>query len=172
MARARVRTFRSRKRLSTVWVGVLIVPTGVAPSGSAVVGVLNAAALDLRPFTILRMRGVLFYSTDQVIADEGYGGAFGMIVVTDSAAAIGVTAVPTPLTETDASWVVWEPFFGQYYVNVGATGGKNESLQTRTFDSKSKRKVGHDDDVVVVFEADSTDGTIMAMKARMLVQLH
>jgi len=66
-----------------------------AASTAVLVSSLSAAALALRPFTVVRTRGSMFLETDQQAASEFYQAAIGCCVVSDQAVAIGVTAVPT-----------------------------------------------------------------------------
>ena len=97
-----------RKR-ETIWFGGAPFSAAVATTGVNLVTSLNAAALALRPFTIVRTRGVLRFSSDQEAATESWGGSFGMAVVSDQASAVGVTAVPTPTTENSSDlWFVYE----------------------------------------------------------------
>ena len=58
-------------RRETVWFGDVYTNTAVAAANTAVLlSSLNAAALALRPFTIVRTRGQLSIRTDQTAATE------------------------------------------------------------------------------------------------------
>ena len=58
--------------------------------------------------TVLRTVGILSISSDQSGAAEQQIGAFGMICVSDSAVAIGVTAMPDPVVDADDDgWFVY-----------------------------------------------------------------
>ncbi len=83
-----------------MWIGnnPLSAAVGLAAASSVLIGTLNAAALLLRPFTIMRSRGFTFVDSDQNAASEAPFGVFGMIVVTDSATAAGIASIPTPTT--------------------------------------------------------------------------
>ena len=74
-------------------------------SGGTILGSLNATALALRPFTIVRQHYFLMLRSDQAAAAERQFGAFGCVVVSDQAEAVGVTAIPTPIT--DAGSDLW-----------------------------------------------------------------
>ena len=102
------RVSRPGPKRSTVWLDVNIGEDIVAASTITVLGVLNAAALAFRPFTIVRTRLAILYGTDQNSANESPRGAFGMIVVNDKAAALGVTAIPGPISRLDDDWYVWQ----------------------------------------------------------------
>ena len=56
---------------------------------------LSAIGLALRPFTLIRVRGIFTIASDQSAATETQVGALGVAVVSEQAASIGVTAVPT-----------------------------------------------------------------------------
>ncbi len=96
------RSFRggSVQRRKTVWIG--IGPTRTSFSGPSVTVLflgLNATALALRPFTVVRVRGLWHVSSDQEVADEVQHIAMGFAVVSDQAIAAGVASVPTPFAE-------------------------------------------------------------------------
>ena len=87
----------SQKRLTSWFQFQPIRVTGAA--GGTIMFSLNAAALALRPFTIVRSRFEVGIISDQTAATEDQLGAIGMAVVSDQAVAVGVTAVPTPITD-------------------------------------------------------------------------
>ncbi len=98
IARRSGRVFRGGgARRQTQWIGGAFLTSTIAAADTAVqVQVFNAAALALRPFTIIRTRGWLSISSDQTTTSENQELVYGVAVVTDQANAIGVTAVPTP----------------------------------------------------------------------------
>ena len=70
-----------------------------AAGGAAVlVGTFNAAALELRPFTIVRTYLEIEFGSDQSIAGEAQIGAIGMCVVNDQATAAGIASLPAPVS--------------------------------------------------------------------------
>ena len=96
-----------RQKRLTSWFQFQPGRTAFSSVGGTVLFSLNAAALALRPFTIVRTRFLVSVVTDQVAADELVLGALGMAVVSDQAVAIGVTAVPTPITDMGSDlWFV------------------------------------------------------------------
>jgi len=61
--------------------------------------------------TVRRTRGGVFVSSDQGAAVELQTGAFGAIIVSDTAVAAGVASLPDPVTDaSDDGWFVWVPF--------------------------------------------------------------
>ena len=72
------------RRRETIWFGGTAFTQSLAATTSvALVQSLNAAALVLRPFTVVRSRGIVRCSSDQVATTETYGASFGSAVVSD-----------------------------------------------------------------------------------------
>ena len=146
--------------------------TGLAANSALLFSSLNAAALALRPFTIVRTRGLLTVTTDQIAATERPFGAFGISVVTDQATAIGITAVPQPGDDAGSDeFLLWEPWSAN--VQLGSNIGFADLGRTFVLDSKAMRKVDIGQDVVAVMDNQSnTDAVDFALTYRMLVKLH
>jgi len=123
----------------------------------------------LRPFTIVRVRGMVAVQSDQVAAREEGAFAFGMAVVTDDATAVGITAVPTPITDQASD--VWFVLARGHY---GSGSGSLEAGFTEIpIDSKAMRKVGIGQDIVQVAENGSAAfGCEFDTQLRILVKLH
>ena len=168
MAR-RARFVRPAPR-SMVWLGAGFAPTTVAASSAVLIGILNASALALRPFTIVRTRIVTHWESDQQAASEFVQGVFSMQVVTEVAAAGGVGNVPTPLIETNADYHVYHPLLARLRVIGSAAIGFDPGAST--IDSKAMRKVGTDDQLVWVVENRAALGASLSMEGRVLVKLH
>ena len=105
--RAPSRVVRSNPR-TMIWFGARIARVGLSASASTLVGTFNAAALALRPFTIVRTRLLIGFASDQFSAAENPEGVLSMGIVKDTATAIGITAVPTPITEVDNDFFVYQ----------------------------------------------------------------
>ena len=73
---------RSQKRL-TSWFQFNAVQSTIAAAGGAIVFSFNAAALSLRPFTVVRTRFELMLESDQSAAAERFGASWGIAVVSD-----------------------------------------------------------------------------------------
>jgi len=160
-------------RRETLWFGGIEFSQALATAGTAVlVSTLNAAALALRPFTVIRTRGMLHIDTDNAAAAEHYSAAFGMAVVSDQAAAIGVTAVPTPVTDSGSNlWFVYDWLFGSH--NSRTDVGQGTAGFVKEIDSKAMRKVESGSDLAVVIERGAiTAGCTLSGFARNLVKLH
>jgi len=95
----RFATRRQGPRRETAWLGINFVATSAGTSAAVAVASLNAAALALRPFTIVRTYMHLGIQSDQVVTTEDQVAALGQVVVSDQALLIGVTALPTPITD-------------------------------------------------------------------------
>ena len=162
-----------QRRRETLWFEVPFSETAVDTSGAVLVGVLNAAALALRPFTIVRTRLQVLIKSDQIANNENQFGALGMCIVTEQATAIGVTAVPTPLTDLASdAWFVHQPLIATFAlvtaVGIDADGGHQYEV-----DSKAMRKVEDGFDLAQTVEVSSlSDGTVITAIGRILVKLH
>ena len=111
MARRAVPFVRG-KRMATDWsVSVPQVSlVAVAASTSALLQTFTPIAGGE---TVIRIRGLFGWRTDQSGSDEEQMGAVGICKVSEPAATLGITALPTP--DTDATWGGWLWHF--YYVS-------------------------------------------------------
>ncbi len=169
------RSFAGRgQRRQSLWVGspdstgvVAIAAGGVRLDGS-----FNTAALQLRPFTIVRTRGWVFVKSDQEVATEVPFGAMGMAVVSDQAVAIGITAVPTPITDESSDlFFMWTPFVSD--ISVSSAIGIIKGGSLFEFDSKAMRKVEEGEDLAITLEnASATAGLQFITKFRILLKMH
>ena len=159
------------RRRQTQWIGGAFANTTVSNS-SVIVTSLNVAALALRPFTIVRSRGMLYINSDQTGATEAAFNAYGRAVVSDQASAIGVTAVPTPVTDNASDlWFLFQPLMLNYQFN-SSIGTMIRGYQL-DIDSKAMRKVEDGQDIVSVVENSSVgSGSIIGSFVRTLVKLH
>ena len=176
MANRNISRFRrgSVQRRESLWIfGNPIDTTLSAASTAALVSTLNAAALALRPFTVVRTRGQLWIRSDQTAAAEDYAASLGMAVVSEQAAAIGVTAVPTPEADRGSDMFFLFESGQQAFTRFDATGVLGMEGIVIGFDSKAMRKVNGDQDIAVVIETASISlGAQVMVSFRMLVKLH
>ena len=158
-------------RRQTRWLELPTVESTLGGAPTAVLAlVLTTAEKALRPFTIVRTRGIIHIRSDQAAASETYGADLGIAVVTDQAVAVGITAVPTPLTDKGSdAWFVYEQLFS--HLSVRSDIGQLKEGAFTTFDSKAMRKVDDGFDVAVVQENEIA-GVVMTISGRMLVKLH
>ncbi len=134
--------------------------------------VLNASGLALRPFTVLRTRLELMWTSDQTTATEMPFGAMGFGVVSDVASGVGAAAVPDPITDADFDWLAYQGLLNQFTF-LDATGVVGDAGHHYTVDSKAMRKVGQADDLIMVTSnADPAVGATISMVGRILVKLH
>ena len=155
MARLRRGSFPARgpRRLNSWDDGTGGVPAQTI-TGSTVAFVGNAVSVLTDGTTLVRTRGQL----DVILAaasaaGDGYQGAFGIGVTTQAAVAVGITAVPTPITEqTWDGWLYWTPI--SVHVGEATAGDKNwaSGAQRTTVDSKAMRKLKEDQSIFAVWE--------------------
>ncbi len=157
----------------TSWVASEVVQ-GVmaAPSTAILLTQFAADALALRPFTIVRTRGVLYGRSDQSSVSEDYSVSYGHCVVADQAVAIGVTAVPTPMSDSPSDlWFVYETIIGQLLVTTDISRIEPGSMVK--FDSKAMRKVEDGQNAISVVETSSlSNGVLVQALIRCLIKLH
>jgi len=159
---------RQGQRRKSVW--FFVSPALQSNGGSAtLIGTLNAAALALRPFTVVRSRLHIHVLSDQTAAAEVQIGAFGIAVVSDQAAAVGVTAVPIPITDLGSD--LW--FVHQLLMAAQMSGSINARRGVGfTIDSKAMRKVAIGEDLAFVVENSSVgQGQTLLIAGRLLVKI-
>ncbi len=161
---------RTGPRRSTQWLGSAD-DTAVTALGSNVT-LLDQTFAFGEPGTIVRTRGTLFVRPSVNTANATGFGVLGMAVVTDAAAAIGVTAIPAPSgASDDDAWFLWTPFATDVRFDTGI-GFAMDTLTVFQFDSKAMRKVHDGSTAVVVLENDTTVSMDFVILFRMLIKLH
>ncbi len=161
-----------RSQRSNVWLFWEVNPVVVAAASSVLVASLNAAALALRPFTVIRTHLVFHAETDQSAASELNQGAMGMVVVSDQASATGAGATPNPIGNADAPWFVYQPWIDSFLLG-DATGFIESTGIQYDVDSKAMRKVGINEDIIMEVENGSAAaGATITVQGRVLVKLH
>ncbi len=173
---ARIFTPRVRRsagsRRKTLWLDFAIetAQIPVAAATSILLSSLNAAALSLRPFTVVRTRFQVGWASDQVAATEFPFGAFGVAIVSDQASAIGVTAIPTPITDAGSSlFLAYQSMMSN--LQFSNATGYTPTLSSWEIDSKAMRKVEIGQDLVVTVENSSAaHGAQFLVQGRILVK--
>ena len=159
-----------RQVRETLWTSVDFSLNSQSALGGVITNAANAALLALRPFTVIRFRGVLFLRSDQTAAAEAQAGAFGAAVVTEQALAIGVTAVPTPVTDMGS-----DEFFMHQIIMAGESRLTDVAIPGTflQFDSKAMRKCSESEEPYFVYEfASTTQGAQLHSAGRLLLKLH
>ena len=170
MARARQTRFVRPKANTKVWIGDNLGTQTLIGSTDARLGVLSAGALALRPFTILRTRGRILYTSDQTATSEQPFGIYAEGVFSDTASAAGIASLPSPVSDPEQDWFVYEPVIHEFQF-ISGVGIQNQGSHFE-FDSKAMRKVGLDDDVVSIWGSGNSVGSSITVVGRMLIQLH
>ncbi len=168
MAFKRHQVGRSAQR-KTVWFSVPLTSTIITTEVGTVVSSLNAGALALRPFTIVRTHIQLFLASDQEAAIELQEAAFGLAVVSDQAVAVGLSALPTPATDLSSSlWLAHQVMFADA-VNITDRTSPGQKYE---INSKAMRKVEIGQDLVLMAESGSSSGVNILSGGRILVKTH
>ena len=161
-------------RRESLWLILTGSVTTLAPVTPVLFTGFSADILALRPFTIVRTRGVMSLTSDQTAAIESYHAVLAMAVVSDQALAAGVASVPTPISDGDSDlFFLYEAIIGR---NMASTdvGFDSGAGWFKEFDSKAMRKVEDGSDVAVTVESDTAPftGCVMHKGGRMLIKLH
>ena len=161
-----------RGKRQTTWLQLDPVIT-IVDSSAVLVGSLNAAALALRPFTVVRTRTTVHIRSDVDAAAENQIAGIGHAVVSDQAVAIGVTAVPTPLTDLGSDlWFAINLMYSSVGTHTGAGSYANRGVMEH-FDSRAMRKVEVGQDLITVIEGSTVvNGAAVTCGGRILVKLH
>ncbi len=153
----------------TTWFQFQPVETTLSgPAGTAAVFSLNAAALAMRPFTIVRTHWEIKLMSDQAAAVENQAIGVGLAVVSDQAVTVGITALPLPITDMASSL-----FFLHALVFGDGTRVATQTTDSsyRSIDSKAMRKVEIGQDLVVVLEGGGVGaGSFVTQGGRILVK--
>ena len=120
--------------------------------------------------TIIRTRGLFAWKSDQTAASENQLGAFGMGVVTEQAATLGITAIPHP--DTDASWDGWfyHTYFASRIDSLTSVGVHFDATHRVIIDSKAMRKVSREERFVCMVENTGTHGIEVYAASRVLLK--
>ena len=116
--------------------------------------VLGGGAQALQSgLTVVRLRGSLLFSlrTAATVAD-GYSGAFGIGVVKAAAFAIGVTAILTPITESESDWLYWMPIQLTATATAPTWAGSGPATARMEVDTRAMRKLELGDTIYAAAE--------------------
>ena len=141
MARARRMVMRGRQPGRTNWSRIVPAAWSTVPAGNKLL--FTTFVLDNPGIseTVRRCRGRFYVASDQGASIEEISGAWGAVVITDAAAAIGITAIPGAVTDaSDDNWFLWEPF-GSHLSNGPGSNVSAAPEPAMEFDSKAMRKV-------------------------------
>ena len=161
------------RRRESLWIAGVWTENDFALGFVALLTFLSAEALALRPFTIVRTRGLLYLGTDQVAGTENQAAIYGEIVVQDTAAAVGIGSVPTPLAEGGSDFHVYEPIASR--VSLVTAASMFHDGVSKEIDSKAMRKVDLGQTLLSVVETAPTgasEGVNFRSFSRTLIKLH
>jgi len=154
-----------------IWVGNGLTLVTLVTGTAQLISVFNADLLALRPFTILRSRIELMFRSDQIAGSESPTGAYGKIVVKDQAIAAGIASLPSPITEPEAEWFIYQPLT-DVVTFADATGYHGTQGVRYVVDSKAMRKIGINEQSVGITELRTAGGALLNVEGRTLVQVH
>ena len=165
--------FQNQRVRNRAWTGSFETALVSIPANSAVLlsgFVPQNPGIDL---TILRTVGEIFVSSDNAAASETQVGAVGMIIVTDDAFAVGITAIPDPVASVfDDGWFMFQSF-AQKTTFLSSIGFNDPSGMKYSYDSKAKRILEGAGKTIVIVAANAhaTEGFNLLLNTRILTQL-
>ncbi len=176
MARNQVirRSFRSSPGRLTEWIAASEKTGATALPANTIILIesLTTAEKAKLPFTVTRVRGEIWFRSDQVAADEFVPAAYAMAIVSDEAIAAGAGSLPFPATNPSSDLFFVHQFLFAGIVLNEAAGTDQTVWQRYTIDSKAQRKVAPGSDIAVLIENSSaTQGALFVANFRMLVKL-
>ena len=173
MAHRRSGFVRSQRR-ETSWLDIPPASATLVTSGGTILLTLTTAEKARRSFTIVRTHLSVSMESDQAAASEVQVGAVGMCVVSDQAEAIGVTAVPTPVTDAASDLFFLHQYLMNSFLFASGVGFQDNVGRFMSIDSKAMRKVNDDQDVIVVVELATGEsvGQNWIVAGRLLIKEH
>ena len=189
MAQSRGSGFRttrgvSQRRKSSWEIGVQTGTDGSLQTITASSAITGSGALSIVDdgLTLVRTRGFMnLFLTAASGVGEGFTGAVGICRTTLAAVAVGVTAIPTPITEESWDGWLWHRYFSCFSAGVIAAAAAldnglvhpNSASLNIEVDSKAMRKTANLDAIVLVLECTEVGTATMrwSMNTRMLFKL-
>ena len=166
--------FSSGQRRKTTWSDGPEGIVALSASGSILIPVGITA--NISATTLVRVRGSMIIGlTATSAALDGFHGAFGLCLVSDNAATVGITAIPQPVT--DSSWDGWlyHHTFAVKTLTGTITNANNAlaAFERTAIDSKAMRKWKESDVLVGVLEATEVGTSVLTaeLRSRFLVKL-
>ncbi len=128
----------------------------------------NSFAID---DVLERTHIALWHGSDQQATDEFRLFAVGGIIVTEDAAAVGITAIPGPISDLNADWF-WHAWIVSRFEQATTVGFESSAGSFERFDVKSRRKIPADKVFSFVAETDSASaGVTIQFATRFLTRL-
>ena len=146
-------------------------PTSITGSGAQILGSGISALTD--GLTLVRVRGFIEIVMELGGVGEGFTGAVGLCVVTDDAFAVGITALPSSITDMSDDVWMYHRFFSLHAGAVSATAALARIHESWEVDSKAMRKIPQGKTLAMVLEVTeigTADATI-AFDSRVLLKL-
>jgi len=164
---------RQGQRRQTLWGDFAITETSIGGATKVLTNVTGATILAIRPVTLVRARFHLGIESDQQIAGEAQIAAWGLCVVIDQAVAVGVTAVPGPITDAGSDAWVAHQYLTSTFAFVTAAGVEAQFQTSMDVDSKAMRKIEEGFQLISVVETSSlSNGAVITQMGRVLLKLH
>jgi len=146
------RTVPRGPRRSKVWSGASTALQNLAPATASTIAIFTEGQIEnLGKPTLARVRGTWLAYEDVSVGIEPalMEVALGITVVSTKAFTIGVTALPTPITNPEWPWLYWDSM----YIGSENVDSVPFPAINRVVDSKAMRKLPPGSTLIAVFEA-------------------
>ena len=162
---------RTGTRRLTAWSASAPVAAYTALAASSVI-LLEVFIPTVPRQTIVRIRGIFSWRTDQESAAEFNIGAYGIAVVEEPAATAGIASLPHPGTDgASEAWMYYHYFATDFAFITGAGFGSQGKSHTIDVDTKAMRKFEDNNRIVVVVQNQSAFGVEVLSQIRILSKL-
>ena len=143
-----------RVRRSVEWIGGVGAPVTDTSSTNSFFQLMTAAQLAtyVSP-TLVRVRGLLRFSGDGAFlagTQAVPGITVGVVIVSDQAAS--ASAIPVPIVDLDADWLLWDQFGFEGSPDIAS----GTMFATGVLDSKAMRKIEQPDNAVIILAVSTT----------------
>jgi len=135
----------------------------------------NGAQATVDGVTVIRTRGLIELTISAATAGlDGYAGAFGIAICSNDAFAVGVTAVPTPISDVAWDGWMWHQFFSVHAPAAFQATGTGPYATTIEIDCKAMRKINVGETLYMAVEATEIGACVLTVRAdtRILSKLH
>jgi len=147
--------------------------TVISSSSISILGAGITPVAGVGTLTVLRTRGILdLFLRSNVTADgDGFFGAVAMGVVSATAFGVGVTAVPSPITDPSFGWM-WHSFISCHQGEISGSNMGAAGAQRLEIDGKAMRKLGPEEFLFAVIEVVEIGSAVLhvSLDSRILAQ--
>ena len=146
--------------------------SGFTPLAGSTTMIFQIATPTVLKQTIVRIRGMFAWRTDQEIANENQVLSYGICVVEEPAATIGATAVPSPGVDSGSDVWMYHQYVASRFNHISGVGfDASGDVHMVQIDSKAMRIVEDNQRILFMFENQGSAGIQVLSQTRILSKL-